>query len=487
MSSPETDVLDSRQAGDLVIRGSAVRLGGYALNVVASIVSSAVLLRHLGVDDAGRYATVLSLSAIVAGVTDAGMVNIGVREYAQRAGPERERILRGLLGLRVALSLAGTVLATAFALAAGYTAAMTVGTVIACLAVVVFAIQSTYAVPLGASLRLGWLTLLDTLRSVGVAVGITVLSLAGAGLVALLACPLPIALVTLMVTLPLVVGTVPLRPSLHRETWGELLKITLPYAAATAVGVIYAYLSVVVLQLVASPRETGLFGASFRVFVVLQLIPALFVQSAFPVMARAARDDAQRFGYTVRRVLEVSTIAGGLVAVATAFGARFALDVVAGADFADAVPALRVQGIALAMTFLAAPGGFALLSLHRHRALLVVNAIAFAASLVLTVVLGGAFGAHGAAYANLVGELVLAVGYGVALALSGTVPRPEWRIVGAVVVAVGLAVAAALLSGLGSLPAAVLASAVYLGTLAVLRAYPPELALAFATRREGRR
>jgi hypothetical protein len=59
--------------------------------------------------------------------------------------------------------------------------------------------------------------------------------------------------------------------------------------------------------------------------------------------------------------------------------------------------------------------------------------------------------------------------------------------VGAVVVAVGLAVAAALLSGLGSLPAAVLASAVYLGTLAVLRAYPPELALAFATRREGRR
>lgn len=487
MSTPEVDVLDSRRAGNLVIRGSAVRLGGYALNVVASIVSSAVLLRHLGVDDAGRYATVLSLSAIVAGVTDAGMVNIGVREYAQRAGPDRDRIMRGLLGLRVALSLIGTVLATAFALVAGYTAAMTAGTVIACLAVVVFAIQSTYAVPLGASLRLGSLTVLDTLRSVGVALGVTVLSIAGAGLVALLACPLPVALLTLVVTLPLVLGAAPLRPSFHGATWAELLRITVPYATATAVGIIYAYLSVVVLQLVASPHETGLFGAAFRVFVVLQLIPALFLQSAFPVMARAARDDADRFGYAVRRVFEVSAIVGGLVAVATTFGARFALDVVAGAQFADAAPALRVQGVALAMTFLAAPGGFALLSLHRHRALIAVNAMAFAASLVLTVMLGRAFGAHGAAYANLVGELVLAAGYGSVLWRSGTVPRPERRIVGSVVVAVAIAVAVTLLSGLGSLASAILASAIYLVVLAALRAYPPELALAFATKRDPSR
>jgi O-antigen/teichoic acid export membrane protein len=487
MSSSEPDVLDSRRAGDLVIRGSAVRLGGYAINVVASIVSSAVLLRHLGVDDAGRYATVLSLSAIVAGVTDAGMVNIGVREYAQRTGGDRERILSGLLGLRMALSLVGTALATAFALVAGYTAAMTVGTVIACLAVVVFAIQSTYAVPLGASLRLGWLTALDTLRSVGVALGVTVLAIAGAGLALLLACPLPVAVVTLAVTLPLVLGAVPLRPSFDRATWGELLRITIPYATATAVGVLYAYLSVVVLQLVASPRETGLFGAAFRVFVVLQLIPGLFVQSAFPVMARAARDDSQRFGYAVRRVIEVSAIAGGLVALATAFGARVALDVVAGAKFADAVPALRVQGVALGMTFLAAPLGFALLSLHRHRALIVVNAVAFAVSLLLTLVLGNEFGAHGAAYANLAGELVLAVGYGSVLARSRTVPRPELRIVGSVVLAIAVAAVLAALSGLGSLAAAVVASVVYLVVLAVLRAYPPELALAFATRRAGRR
>lgn len=483
MSSPEPDVLDSRRAGDLVIRGSAVRLGGYGLNVVASIVSSAVLLRHLGVDDAGRYATVLSLCAIVAGITDAGMVNIGVREYAQRTGPDRDRMIRALLGLRIALSVAGALLATAFAAAAGYTSAMAIGTIVGCLAVVVQAIQSTYSVPLGAFLRLGWLTVLDSLRSVGLAVGVTVLSVAGGGLLALLSVPLPVALLALVVTVPLVLGTVPLRPSWDRGAWAELLRITVPYAAATAVGVLYAYLSVVVLQLVASAHETGLFGAAFRVFIVLQLIPALFVSSAFPVMARAARDDAERFGYAVRRVLEVSAIAGGVVALATAFGARFALQVVAGDDFLDAAPALRVQGLALGMTFLAAPLGFALLSLHRHRVLIVVNALAFAASLALTVGLGNAFGAHGAAYANLTGELVLALGYGFSLARSGTVPRPEWRIAGAVVAALAVAVGVGLGSGLSSLPAAIAASATYLLVLAALRAYPPELAEAFAHRR----
>jgi O-antigen/teichoic acid export membrane protein len=480
MSGPDSDVLDSRRAGGLVIRGSALRLGGYALNVIASIGSSAILLRYLGVADAGRYATVVSLSGIVAGVTDAGMVNIGVREYAQREEPDRGRMMRGLLGLRIALSVAGTLIAVAFALLAGYTGAMIGGTAIACLAVVVLAVQSTYAVPLAAGLRLGWVTSLDMLRSIGLAVGVAALVVAGAGLLALLAVPMPVALIALAVTLPLISGLVPLRPSFHRATLAELLRITLPYAAATAVGVLYVYLSVVVLQLVSSPRETGLFGASFRVFLVLQLIPALFVQSAFPVIARAARDDRDRFEYAVQRLLEVSLIAGGLALVATTVGARFALDVVAGQAFRDAEPVLRVQGIALALTFVAAPLGFALLSLHRHRALLVVNGVAFVTSLACTIVLGSLYGAHGAAFANLGGELALAVGYGGVLAWSGAIPAPAARTVAAVAAAVALGLSMSVLSGLGSLPAAVLGSVTYVAVLIALRAIPAEIKQAFA-------
>src|SRR5262245_25282360 len=90
-SRSETDVLDSAAAGGLVIRGGAIRMVGYAVNVVAAVVSSAVLLRYLGVDDAGRYTTVIALASVITAVTDAGMTSLGIREYAQLEGSERDR------------------------------------------------------------------------------------------------------------------------------------------------------------------------------------------------------------------------------------------------------------------------------------------------------------------------------------------------------------------------------------------------------------
>src|SRR5262245_10817474 len=95
--------LDSKDAGGAAIRGSALRAGGYLLGVGLTVGSAALLFRHLGVDDGGRYVTVLSLVAIVGGITDLGLSAIGVRELAIREGHERERLLSNLVGLRIAL------------------------------------------------------------------------------------------------------------------------------------------------------------------------------------------------------------------------------------------------------------------------------------------------------------------------------------------------------------------------------------------------
>jgi Na+-driven multidrug efflux pump len=92
------------------------------------------------------------------------------------------------------------------------------------------------------------------------------------------------------------------------------------------------------------------------------------------------------------------------------------IDAMAGSRFDASVPVLRIQGAALFMTFMVALMSFALLSLHRYRAVLIVNAIALCTSTVLVLVLGAADGATGAAWANLVGETVLSVAGAVALA-----------------------------------------------------------------------
>ncbi|MEJ7826491.1 MAG: oligosaccharide flippase family protein, partial [Solirubrobacteraceae bacterium] len=251
MAQLSRDILDTPQAGPKVIRGSILRVFGYGAGVLLGVGSAALLLRYLPVADFGRYTAAVSLVTIVAGLTDAGMTSIGVREYTVREGEDRDRLMRNLLGMRVVLTVVGVVVAIGFAAVAGYTDPVVLGIALAGAALVVQVVQGTIGVPLQSGLRLGWVTGLDLLRQAGMVLALVVAVLAGAGLAVLLAAPLPGAIVLVLITLALVRGVVPMRPAFDGETWKTLLTLTLPFAAATAVGTIYVYLTIVLMSLVA--------------------------------------------------------------------------------------------------------------------------------------------------------------------------------------------------------------------------------------------
>ncbi len=103
------DLLDTPAAGPQAARGGAMRAGGYAAATLLAVLSAPLMIRHLGVVDFGRYVTIMSLVAIVAGFTEAGINTIALREYAARTGDDRRAVMRDLLGIRLALTLAGVV------------------------------------------------------------------------------------------------------------------------------------------------------------------------------------------------------------------------------------------------------------------------------------------------------------------------------------------------------------------------------------------
>ena len=468
-----TDVLDSSVAGTRVIRGGALRTVTYGAGVLISIAAAALMTRHLGVRDFGRYATVISLIGIVSGVSEAGLSNIAVREYAVREGDDRRRWLQNLFGLRALTTVVGVAAATAFAAAAGYAEVMVVGTAIAGLGVLFSATQQTIATPLSAGLRFVAISVLDLIRQLATVVLVVALVILGARLLPFLAMPVAIGLLLLVLTIPLVRGQVPLVPALDRDMVGRILKLMASYSAASAVGTIYVFTPMIVTSIVASSATAGYFGASFRIFQTIAAVPVLLVTSAFPILVRAARDDEQRFSYAVDRLSEMALIIGTWMAIATFFIAPWAIDVVAGSKFEPAARILRIHGLALAIGFLAMGWGFALLSLGRFRALLVANALAFSLSVTLTAVLVPSVGARAGAIATIAADLGLIVVYGATLLRERI--RPSVSVAPRVAVAAGAAAAIALVPHLSSLPRTIAAIVVYGLVLALLRGFPPEL------------
>jgi O-antigen/teichoic acid export membrane protein len=473
--SDPRDILDTSAAGGRVVRGGAVRFGTYVLTVALSVLSAALLTRHLGVVRFGQYTTVLSLVGVVAAITDAGMASLGTREFAVREGAARDELMRDLLGLRIVLTTLGLVLVTAFAVAADYDTALLIGAVLASLGTIALVVQHTHTIPLSAALRIGALSGLDLTRQVLTVVAIVVLVALDAGVLPLLAVTLAVNVVLIPPTAALARRQIELRLRFSPRSWLSLLNLTIAFALAAAVGTLYVYTAQILTSLVSTAHQSGLFAASFRIFIVVGAIPGLLVGGALPLLARAARDDRERLSYALERIFQVSLILGVAASLTALAGAQVMIDVVAGPKFHGSIEVLQIQGLAIIASFVLAGWSFGLLSLEAYRGILVVNIAALVTSCTLTAVLAASSGAKGAAIATVCGETVLALGSLLVLVRGRPEFRPRLAVPLKVAIATAPALAIALIDSIPSLVRTVLALGVYGALILLTRAAPDEV------------
>jgi O-antigen/teichoic acid export membrane protein len=479
---PDGDILASREAGGRFLRGSGMRVLAYGAGLLVGLASTPLVTRHLGPTDWGRYITVTSLIFIAAALTEGGVGNLGVREYVNGSESERRAFMASLLGLRIVLSAIGAAGAIAFALAAGYPRVLVEGTALASVGLVLEGMRVTLAIPLTAGLRLGWLAISDFTGQFTTALFMIALVLSGATLLPFYLVALAASVAVLTLTAALVHREVGLLPSFSPARWRALMADSLVYAAATALGVVYFQIVVIAMSLLAHKVETGYFSLSFRILSIVNGIPWLIVASAFPILARAARDDRERLRYALQRLFDGSLVVGGFFSLCVIVGAPFAVKVIGGPKYDPSVAVLQILGVGIVGTFLVATWSFGLLTLRLYRELIMVNGLVVALAVALSLLLIPAHQARGAAAVTAALELTLAACYVAALAYRHPELRPSVRHVPRVAVAFAAAFAVAAILPVYSLIALAAGVAVLALGLIVLRALPGEFLQALRTR-----
>lgn len=478
------DLLGTPQAGPAAVRGGGARLAGFFTGALASAASAALLFRHLGVTDTGRYVTILSLVTIVSGFSDLGLTAVGVREASVRDPAERAALLRELLGLRVTMTVLGVGVLALIA-GVGYSGVIVAGVAIAGVGLLLQVTQDNYTVLLQVELRLGWMALLDALRQIFTLALVAVLVLAGAKLLAFVAVSVAASVVCLAVAVALVWGRRSLAPAFHWSRWRPMVAEVLPYSVAVAASAIYFRVAIVMTSAFSSGHQLGLFSASFRIIEFLTIVPGLLASAALPIFARAARDDETRLGYALGRVFEVSLLVGAWVAVSLAVGAQLAISILGGHRFAAAAGSLRLLGIALAATFVSVVWSNALLSLRRHGDLLRINLGALCMGAVLTGVLADVDGARGAAAGLAASEVTAAVVTALTVVRRRPLLRPSLRVLPRVSLAVAVGLAPMLLGGVPVIARLAISTLLYAGVLFATGALPPELGALLPSRLAG--
>ena len=278
-----------------MIRGSAMRIGANVAGLVLGLLTATLLLRHLGVEESGRYVTVLSLVGIAVSIVDTGLNVSASSDLAVRVPAARRGLLANIVAQRLAVASIALVGLVAFALIAGYPSEMVAGTALAGAGVLLVAVANSILVPLTVELRNAGIALVELLRQVVTLAGVALLVALGAHLTPFFAIQIAVGMVVLA-AVPLLVGRRgPRPPALPRgRAAGRCCAPPCPVAAALALGQIYFRLVIVLMSLISNPQQTGYFGGSLRAMEALIVLPVLVAGVALPLMTAAARDDLAR-------------------------------------------------------------------------------------------------------------------------------------------------------------------------------------------------
>jgi O-antigen/teichoic acid export membrane protein len=482
-AAPDNNILTDAGAGRHVIRGTAWRVTANVGGIGLGLVTAALLLRHLGVAQSGRYVTVISLVAIAVAVADTGLNITASRELALRNPVEHRRLTANILGQRLLVMPLAVALIVCFAVLAHYSWRLVLGTLLAGTGALLAALAGALLVPLAVELRNARLALVDFVRQVVTLVCVALLVAADARLTPFFAV-LIVAGLAMVALVPAVAGPRALiSPRFDRLEQRKLFATALPMAVALGLGQIYFRLVIVLMSLISSPRQTGYFGGSLRAMESLINIPVLIIAVALPLLTAAARDDPARLRYAVRGLGEAGVIAGVLLVLVTARAAAPVMVIIGGAAFRPAGAVLRIQVGALVFVMLYQIWSGALLALGHQRDLIFTNAVALFGLAGFAALLVPPFGARGGAAASVLGDALLA----------GLIYQRLHRATGNVMVSrsfltrVAVSAAAAgvvlVLPGLPDFAAAALAGVVFLAVGHFVGMVPEEVRVAFSRRR----
>jgi O-antigen/teichoic acid export membrane protein len=398
--------------GSLVRRvayNTGVQAAGKAVILLIGAASIVVATRYLGAEGYGKFALALTFVQMLGVLADAGLLTVVVREISREPGRSAE-LVGNALALRLLLSLAVVALAAGLALVLPYAPDVRVAIAIAGAPFVLGLVNTSLVAVFQARLMMDRAVVADVAgRAAAFGALVAVVSL-DLGFYAVVASTAVGAAVTLGVTATFALRYVPLRPAADRRVWRELIWAALPLGLTLAVNELYFRADTFILSVFRDFEEVGLYAASYRIFELIAMFPALVMTSVFPLLSRYLAESRGVALRTIEVTADLFVAVGLPLAAGGLVLAPELVTLVGGDGFADAATPLRLLLFAAVLAFVNGLFGYALIAAERQRSVLWLSATALAFNVALNLALVPPFGVDAAAATAIASEVVILAG-----------------------------------------------------------------------------
>ena len=362
--------------------------------------------RYLDVEAFGQFSWAVALATIGESLMDWGLHLVAIRSVA-RERSSAGAVFRSSIALKFVPSVVMVIVLTLI----GRWAKSEPDVRLACALLAISAVMRSYLLTIRGVLqgleRFSWDTAVVLLDRVLLLAFSAAVLLSGGRLVALASAFVAARTVALTIAFAVARGHVgSLTPTYDPDLWRDLGRRALPLGAFLILLNLYSYVDTLMLGVMTTDRETGLYSAAYRIYEGVTYGAAVLSAVLTPRLSAEFVRDRIRFASLARQGFWTSLGMAAVLGLITAAIAPLALQLLFKGSFAEAARTLQILSVGLLVVFPIWILQAVAIATSTERVLLRTTAIGVIVNVSANFVLIPAAGRDGAALATVIGEAV---------------------------------------------------------------------------------
>jgi O-antigen/teichoic acid export membrane protein len=404
-SKLEVGVADHEVPHTRIVHAVSIQLVCRILGMLASVFSVAMTARYLGPGRYGQLTIAVAFIGMWLSLTDLGIGTVIVRRVTSGRG-DLERLVRVNSGLSLVYCVPLAVISAVTGLLIYSDRDVRIMLVVLSGQLLMMTMRTRFEPVFLVNVQFNAVALSDVLSRLATLAVVSWLVAERADIVWFAVAQLIPPAIALVMQGGAAARHISLRPVFSVKESADLLRESLPIMGVMVVGIMYWRADGVILSLVSTHAEIGVYGLAYTVAFNTEALSIFFLKSTLSTATELFSCDVARFERFLRRSVELMYFLAVPVAVIGALLAGPLIRLFGDSAFVGrGTPTLALLFIAVAMRFVTGTLGQGLYACHDQRYFFRMFLAGFGANVLLNLLLDGRFGAVGAGITLVCTEL----------------------------------------------------------------------------------
>ena len=390
-----------------VAYNTIIQVASKFIATLLGLIAIAVITRYLGLAGFGQYTIIITFLSFFGILADLGLTLVTV-QMISRPDVDQDKVISNLFSLRLISAIIFLGLAPLVVFLFPYDMAVKMGVAVTTLSFFFIALNQILVGVFQKNLRMDKVSIAEVAGRVILVIGVLIAVRLNYGLIGIMVATVISNAINFLFHYIFSIKFVKIKLSFDKEVWKDIIKKSWPLAITIAFNLVYLKTDTLILSLIKTQAEVGIYGAAYKVIDVFITIPFMFAGIVLPIITASwAEKNIDRFKAVMQKSFDALVILAVPLTIGTQFLAKPIMTLVAGEDFSSSGSVLRILILAASIIFFGSMFTHGVIAINKQKKIISVYIFTGITAVIGYLIFIPRYSYFGAAWVTIYSEIVV--------------------------------------------------------------------------------